>query len=145
MTARDSVTHAPRQKMLLRANSLIKNMSLWVDQVRSFYSASSPVLLTVFEQYRPRALDDLHYHNGLSARLKSLVSLFSTTGDAYLNHFAHVLRRQLLVIFRICYSMVLRVQGRRRVSHALSDNCLGRALRRSMFLAFFYAIGVADC
>jgi replication factor C subunit 3/5 len=25
------------------------------------------------EQYRPRALDDLHYHEGLSARLKSLV------------------------------------------------------------------------
>lgn len=31
-------------------------MSLWVDK------------------YRPRQLDDLHYHEDLSARLKSLVS-----------------------------------------------------------------------
>jgi replication factor C subunit 3/5 len=31
-------------------------MSLWVDK------------------YRPRSLDDLHYHDDLSARLKSLVN-----------------------------------------------------------------------
>ena len=30
----------------------------------------------LIEQYRPRTLDDLHYHGELSNRLKSLVSYF---------------------------------------------------------------------
>lgn len=49
-------------------------MSLWVDQVKTHHMAARNETDGVL-QFRPKTLDDLHYHQGLSARLKSLVSL----------------------------------------------------------------------
>ena len=53
-------------------STLYSTMSLWVDRVRSLFAASRVTMLTCF-QFRPKTLDDLHYHQGLSVRLKSLV------------------------------------------------------------------------
>lgn len=56
------------------------NMSLWVDKVSQRSEAEGGKRRTrrderaSLSQYRPRTLDDLHYHDQLANRLKSLVS-----------------------------------------------------------------------
>lgn len=50
-------------------------MSLWVDQVLNSMPTVWRLLTSNLrpQQFRPKTLDDLHYHASLSARLKSLV------------------------------------------------------------------------
>ena len=63
-------THSP----LVIFSVLRSTMSLWVDQVNIFsFSGLKFILKRDYPQYRPRTLDTLHYHQGLSERLKSLV------------------------------------------------------------------------
>lgn len=64
-----SSPHLPPLQILLNIA-----MSLWVDQVKTHHMAARNETDGVL-QFRPKTLDDLHYHQGLSARLKSLVSL----------------------------------------------------------------------
>jgi len=68
-------------------------MSLWVDKVSC---SSSGRGRRADIQYRPRTLDDLHYHDGLSSRLKSLVSFECqvfpiANGKAASGDFPHIL------------------------------------------------------
>ena len=87
-------------------------MSLWVDQVTWSHSlALTFTLMGDHLQYRPRTLDTLHYHQGLSERLKSLVCCKRTWICVFDGYFC----RLLLETFPICCFMDLPGQAKKRV------------------------------
>lgn len=100
-------------------------MSLWVDQVRgNIVSAAAWKLISTLK-FRPRSLDELHYHQGLSVRLKSLVSSVSCLWGL-----SSLSSRPPQGTSHTCYSMVRQERERRLGLHALCGSCLVRGWRR---------------
>ena len=82
-----------------------------------------------YTQFRPKTLDDLHYHEGLSLRLKSLVCvLFSPLCLQQANISLTI--RPLLGTFPICYFTARRALARKRALAVLWGSCLGTELKR---------------
>lgn len=97
---------------------LLRCLYGWIWYVPTTYFCAQ-LLIQGFQQYRPRTLDDLHYHEPLSNRLRSLVRPLTHSGsdwDADYNRNGGI-GSQRLVTSRICFSMDLRGQGRRHALH----------------------------
>ena len=82
-----------------------------------------------YTQFRPKTLDDLHYHEGLSLRLKSLVCVLFPPLCLQQANISLTIRPHLGT-FPICYFTARRALARKRALAVRWGSCLGTELKR---------------